>query len=321
MAEWDSQHLSSEQQCGEICVFSPSPLYTVTIEAGPDDQADVHFHAGGQGVWVARMAVCLGSPVTLCAPFGGESGILLRTLIEAEQVSVRPVNSQGWNGGYIHDRRGGERHVIAEVQSPQLTRHEVDNLYNATISAGLSARCVVLTGPAHESVLLADVYRRLAHDLGTNGILVVADLSRSALKALDGGVYILKVSHEELIDAGYCHRNEPTQLRAGLDQLQQTSGARHIVVSRAEAPTLALIDDRLVNVTTPRLEPMDPRGAGDSMTAGLAVGSAAGMALDDTLRLAAAAGALNVTRHGLGSGQRDHIEQLAKRIDVQPAVG
>ena len=67
------------------------------------------------------------------------------------------------------------------------------------ISTGLSARCVVLTGPAHESVLLADVYRRLAHDLGTNGILVVADLSRNALKALDGGVHILKVSHEELL--------------------------------------------------------------------------------------------------------------------------
>jgi 1-phosphofructokinase len=99
MAEWDSQHLSSEQQCGEICVFSPSPLYTVTIEAGPDDRADVHFHAGGQGVLVAWMAACLGWPVTLCAPFGGESGILLRTLIEAGQISVRAVASQGWNGG------------------------------------------------------------------------------------------------------------------------------------------------------------------------------------------------------------------------------
>jgi 1-phosphofructokinase len=108
---------------------------------------------------------------------------------------------------------------------------------------------------------------------------------------------------------------------AGLKQLQQASGARHIVVSRADAPALALIDDRLVKVTTPHLEPMDHRGAGDSMTAGLAVGSAAGMAFDDTLRLAAAAGALNVTRHGLGSGQRDQIEEFAKHIDVQPVAG
>ena len=99
MTEMDSQHLSREQKSGEICVFSPSPLYTVTIEAGPDDQADVHFHAGGQGVWVARMVACLGWPVTLCAPFGGESGIWLRTLIEAEQIGVRAVVSQGWNGG------------------------------------------------------------------------------------------------------------------------------------------------------------------------------------------------------------------------------
>lgn len=207
------------------------------------------------------------------------------------------------------------------MQSPTLSRHEVDDLYDTTLSVGLSARCVVLTGPAHETVLPPDVYRRLAHDLGTNGVLVVADLSRSALKALKGGVHILKVSHEELIDAGYCDRNEPTQLRAGLEQLQQASGARHLVVSRAEAPALALIDGRLVEVTAPHLEPMDPRGAGDSMTAGLAVGSAVGMALDDTLRLAAAAGALNVTRHGLGSGQRDPIEQLATRIEVQPVGG
>jgi 1-phosphofructokinase len=99
MMEMDSQHLSREQKSGEICVFSPSPLYTVTIEAGPDDQADVHFHAGGQGVWVARMVACLGWPVTLCTPFGGESGIWLRTLIEAEQIGVRAVVSQGWNGG------------------------------------------------------------------------------------------------------------------------------------------------------------------------------------------------------------------------------
>lgn len=93
MTESACQPRTHERESGEICIFSPSPLYTVTIEAGPDDRAEVHFHAGGQGVWVARMVACLGSPVTLCAPFGGESGVVLRTLIEAGQITVRPVDS------------------------------------------------------------------------------------------------------------------------------------------------------------------------------------------------------------------------------------
>jgi len=52
------------------------------------------------------------------------------------------------------------------------------------------------------------------------------------------------------------------------------------------------------------------------MTAGLAVALARGLGIDDALRLATAAGALNVTRHGLATGHADAIEQLATRVEV-----
>lgn len=54
------------------------------------------------------------------------------------------------------------------------------------------------------------------------------------------------------------------------------------------------------------------------MTAALAVGAARGLAFTDALRLAAAAGALNVSRHGLGTGRRDAIEDVASRVEVVP---
>jgi len=71
----------------------------------------------------------------------------------------------------------------------------------------------------------------------------------------------------------------------------------------------------------PQLEPVEPRGSGDSLTAGMAAALASGRTLDDALRIGAAAGALNVTRRGLGSGSRQEIERLAEQVTVEPLGG
>lgn len=64
------------------------------------------------------------------------------------------------------------------------------------------------------------------------------------------------------------------------------------------------------------LEVLDGRGGGDSMTAALAVVASCGLAFEDGLRLAAAAAALNVSRHGLGTGRRDSIEDIAGHVAI-----
>jgi 1-phosphofructokinase len=59
------------------------------------------------------------------------------------------------------------------------------------------------------------------------------------------------------------------------------------------------------------------------MTAGLAAGLRRDLPIEDTLRLACAAGAANVTRHGLGSADADLIPGLVARVEVSelsPAI-
>jgi 1-phosphofructokinase len=311
MASQPSPDTGSADQ-PEVCVFTPSPLYTVTIECSAENEPEVHFHAGGQGFWIARMVNRLGAAATLCAPFGGESGTVLRTLVEAEGVELRASETQGWNGGYVHDRRSGKREPVANVRSPRLNRHEIDDLYNMAVAAGLAA------GPVDPAILPADVYRRLPLDLGQNGVAVVADLSGDALRAVEGGVRYLKVSHTELIEAGYCHGESPEELAAGARRLQKGSKAEGLIVSRADKHAMALVDGRFLEIEGPRFEAIEHRGAGDSMTAGLAVGCARKLAPEAIFRLAVAAGALNVTRHGLGSGQGAVIEEMAHRVSVRP---
>ncbi|MEX5636243.1 1-phosphofructokinase family hexose kinase [Parafrankia sp. FMc2] len=295
-------------------VFAPSPLLTVTIEARPDGASDIHLHAGGQGVWIAHLMMVLDVEARLCAPFGGETGEVLLTLLGRSGVAVRPVS-----GGYVHDRRAGQREAVATAPAPPLARHELDGLYNTALIEGLDAGVAVFGGPDGAGVLPVDTYRRLAADLTGAGTRVVADLSGECLTAaLEGGIAVLKVSHDDLVRDGHVDSDDPDELRAVMGKLAR-SGAETVIVSRAEQPALALVGDRAAEIRTPRFTMLDHRGAGDSMTAGVAAALARGADMEQGLRLGAAAGALNTTRHGLATGERDLIERLAARVEICPA--
>jgi 1-phosphofructokinase len=261
----------------------------------------------------------LGVSVTLSAALGGEVGAVLRTLVEAEDLELKLVHREGSSGWYVDDRRAGQqRRRVAEAPGAPLGRHELDELYGMALSAGLGAAVSVLSGPNDPSLVPADVYRRLAADLTTHGGKVVADLSGSYVDAvIEGGVEVLKVSAEELVGDGRVGSDDPASLVAALRDLHKR-GARSVVISRAEQPALALLDGEALLVEAPRLEEADHHGAGDSMTAGIAAVLARGGDLREAVRTGAAAGALNVTRHGLGTGSAEAIAEVAERVTLSP---
>ena len=296
-----------------VMVFAPAPRLTVTIEQ-PSDDPELHVHAGGQGVWQARMLALLGVPATLCACFGGEVGRVLIPLLTEEGVTLRTFEREGSNGWYVHDRRDGDRALVAEAFAEPLNRHEIDELYGLALAEGLSAGVTVLSGTEHPSVLPPDVFRRLAADLRQDGKRVIADLSGDqARAALEGGVTFLKISHEEVIEDGWASGDGESELRTALSKLQD-AGAEAVLISRAERPALALVDGEVVEVEGPKLEVTDPSGAGDSMTAGIAAALARGNDVREAIRVGTAAAAVNVTRHGLGTGEAQAIDELKARV-------
>lgn len=306
-----------------VMVLAPSPLLTVTVEAGSDGD-EIHFHPGGQGVWVAHLAARLGAHVTLCASFGGESGTVIRSLLERWGIDVRAVNASGWNGSYLHDRRSGERRPLAEQGAAGRLRHEVDELYGAALVAGLEADVVVLGGPENMSLARAgapdvvplEIYARLARDLRKNRTRVIADLCGPVLAAaLEGGLDLLKISDEELAISGEVPDTARQSLLDAADRLAGR-GVAAVVVTRSDRPTLALLDGARYEICGPQVDPIDERGAGDSVTAGIAVALARGGSLPDAVRLGTAAATLNVTRRGLASGSRREIERLVRHVEL-----
>ncbi|MGV9764013.1 1-phosphofructokinase family hexose kinase [Micromonospora tulbaghiae] len=305
----------------KVMVFAPAPLLTVTIEQ-QGEATELHLHPGGQGVWQTRMIAALGVPVTMCVGLGGEVGDAVRKLLDDEDVTVRVVRRESGTGWYVHDRRDGERTEIAEHPGAPMVRHDIDELYTVTLTEGLRAPVSVLSGPADPCVVDPDIYRRLAADLSANGGTVVADLSGPYLEAvLDGGVSVLKVSYEELLDDGLAKDDSIEALRDAGRRCQER-GARTVLISRAGKPALALPEDgEPLLVHAPPLELADHRGAGDSMTAGVAAVLARGGDMREALHIGAAAGALNVTRHGLGTGRAEAVRELAGRVRLTSLDG
>jgi 1-phosphofructokinase len=307
-----------DRSMSTVVVFAPSPMLTVTVEQGAGEDAEIHLHAGGQGFWVARMAAALGAQPTICVPLGGETGTVLEPLLANASVEVLSVPVGAPNGCYIHDRRTGSRTEVAATPSAALQRHELDALYGAALTAGLMADVTLLTGPRHEKILPAEIYTRLASDLRGNGRLVLADLSGPALAAaLEGGVDLLKLSSDEAFSEGLARGDSTSAVIDAVRRLHQR-GASDVLISRAAEPAIALVGGRVLEIAGPRFQPLDPSGAGDSMFAALGVGLADGLDREAALRLSVAAGALNVTRHGLGSGQRGDVDRLLDSVVVTP---
>jgi 1-phosphofructokinase len=277
-------------------VLPPAPLLTITVEASPAGD-EIHLHPGGQGVWAARLIASLGVDVVLCATFGGETGQVIEGLLDAWDIDVRAVTTQGWNGAYIHDRRSGSRVAVASTDAGPRSRHDVDELYGMMFTAGLDADVVVLGGPETTrsargeaaAVVPDDIYTRLARDLRRNGTTVVVDLCGDVLDAtLHGGVDVLKVSDEELEVTGAVPDRSTGSLLAAMDGLRGR-GAGAVVVTCAERPILASIGDTTFELRSPSVDPVDERGAGDSVTAAITAALAAGADPLSAVRLGAAA--------------------------------
>lgn len=303
---------------GRVAVFGPHPMLSITIEAltaaGGDD---IHVHAAGQGVWVARMAAELGASPVLCGFIGGETGTVLRPLLEQMDAELRLVETGEGSGAYIHDRRGGEREPVAQSAAMPPSRHEVDELFSTTVAAALDAGVLALCGPYPGEALPLEIYGNLVADVRANGTPVVVDLSPPRLdSALEGEPDLVKINDWEL--AKYVEGpvdGEERMLGAARRLLEKGAGAA--IITRAGEPAVVVRGDDAWELVPPRFERGAREGCGDSMMGALAACMAQGLGWEETLRTAAAAGAANFLRRGLGSGSRSVIEDLARKIELR----
>jgi 1-phosphofructokinase len=300
-----------------VTVFTPHPLLGITIERRGSDQDDVHMHPAGQGVWVARMAAELHSHPIVCGFIGGETGKVLRPLLEELDMELRLVDASPTTGAYVIDRRSGERDILAGAWSDPPSRHEIDDLFSVTVAAALESKVLVVCGPAPPDALPMEIFGNLVADARTGGTKTIVDLSPPRLNsALEGQPDFVKLDDWQLAEFLEGPVDEPERVRAGARRVLD-EGAGCVMVTRGGDPALVMTPEKAWELVPPRFSRGASEGSGDSMVGALAAALARGMEVEEALRWGAAAGAANFLRHGLGTGSRDVISDLLPRVELR----
>ncbi len=304
---------------GRVAVFGPNPMLSITVEAlTAEGGDDIHLHAAGQGVWVARMAAELGAEAALCGFIGGEAGTVLRPLLEQLPIELSLVETAEASGCYLHDRRSGERVPLAQSAAMPASRHEIDDLFSVACAAALDADVLAICGPYPDAALPLEIYGKLVADVGANGTPSLVDLSSPRLdSALEGKPALVKINDWQLASFISGPVDGDTRLRAAAERLLE-AGAGTAIVTRAEEPALVLRGDEAWTLTPPHFERGAREGCGDAMMGALTACMAQGREWEETLRIGAAAGAANFLRNGLGSADRATVEKLARRVELRP---
>ncbi len=310
--------MGPENKSPRIAIFSPDLLLTVTIEVRDEGGDEIHVHAGGQGVWVARAAGELGAYPVLCAMAGGETGGVLEGLLAREPGERRLIPARTPSGCLVFDRRGGSRELVSGMTAQPPSRHELDDLFSLTCAAALEASALVICNPYPPEAWPLEVYANLAADAGENGTPVLVDLSSPRLdRALEGHPFLVKINDWELAEFIYGPVDGPDRLLGAAQELR-ARGAQNVIVTRGDEPALVLHGDEPAWLVPPRFDRGAREGCGDTMMGALAAGLGQGRPWDDAVITAAAAGAVNFLRHGLGTGSREVIEQVAARVELRP---
>ena len=300
-----------------VAVFAPHPLLTVTLEREGADREGVHFDAGGQGVWVARTAGELGAVPALCSFIGGESGELLRGLLDHLPGERRLVPTATASGCYVTDRRSGELQVLSMALSDPPSRHELDDLFARTCSEAIACGWLVVTNPLPADALPLELFRDLVADVGANGCRTLVDLSTPRLDlALEAGPDLVKLNDWELAEIVRAPVSG-SALRPAAEHLRDR-GARSVIVTRGDQPALVLHDEEAWWLQPPRFARGFLEGCGDAMLGGIVAAWSAGASFEQSLLTGSAAGAANFLRHGVGDASREVIEELTQRVTLEP---
>ncbi|MGC1547997.1 MAG: 1-phosphofructokinase family hexose kinase [Rhodanobacter sp.] len=277
---------------------------------------DEQVYPGGKGLHVAQTIAALGERVQLV----GLVDVAHRNLI-GRRMSERGVLFHGVEISEnlrtciaLQDAAGQITEILG--QGPELSNAQRDALLLAFRRSVDESELVILSGslPRH---FPPTTYAELATYVRDAGKRCLVDASGPVMRhALGAEPFLIKPNRDEIAEL----RGKPVDdLDAALEAVceLQAQGIAMPVVTMGALGAIAADASGIWHAELTLEHIRNSVGSGDCLLAGMAVGVARGMSLEETLRLGAACGAANAQGEETGFVERRTVEALLPRVRVQ----
>ena len=276
--------------CDLTTYMAQFPAVNETVMASQSNLA-----LGGKGLNQAIAAARIGNPVTMISCVGNDSfGDLALDYLKDNHIDnqyVRRSNHQKTGTAAIYVSAAAENMIAV---SPGANAELSVAAVNEAKQSIINAHCLI----AQLEVPLAAVRQALeiAKNAGTKTILNPAPANRACLPLLALADIVTPNETETELLTGIYPDDEQTALQAA--HLLRKHGASTVIITLGEKGSFVLEGDRHALIRPPKVDAIDPTGAGDVFNGALTSHLANGHDIFSAVERANIAAAISVTRRG-----------------------
>ena len=271
---------------------------------------------GGKGINVSKVMKKLGYPSIPFVILAGDTGDTIKGMLAEAGIEFRSFDVEGETRTNLKiiDPVSNTRTDINEA-GPEVTGELIDEVLAKLLGLVEAGDIVVLAGSLAYGAP-ADTYRAWTLALKEAGVRVYLDTDGANLiSGLEGEPDFVKIYEAELGKLlGRKLRSDADVAEAARELVAR--GVPQVLVLQGEAGALYACPERAVKCHPIQVPIGSTVGAADAMVAAFAYGEVTGMGLDDTLRLAIAAGAANAMQAGTQAAPRKLIDELVGDVEL-----
>ncbi|GFZ97678.1 1-phosphofructokinase family hexose kinase [Dyella caseinilytica] len=273
-------------------------------------------YPGGKGVHVAQTIAALGERVQLIGLVDAPHRNLICRRMSERGVLFHGVEVAGElrHCMALRDASGKITEILG--QGPQLSQAECDGLLRDFRRSVDESDLVILSGSLPRG-FDATTYAELASYVKSVGLRCLIDASGAAMRhAVEARPFLIKPNRDEISEL---HAKPVCDLDTAVESVRSllAHGVSMPVVTLGALGAMAGDANGIWHAELPLDQVRNTVGSGDCLLAGLAVGVARDMSLEDTLRLGTACGAANAQGEETGFVERRAVEALLPQVRIQ----
>ncbi len=287
--------------------FTPGSLYRV---------GNCLQSAGGKGINVSRVLKTLGARVRVLGFKAGHTGHWLEKSLEdlGAETDLITVEGQSRTNNNIIDKVNGLETEILE-EGPTIDNEAWEVFLRKFRSCLRDTKVLVCSGGL-PSGLGADTYACLIREAGEAGVKTILDSSGEVLKqGVEAGPYLIKPNLKELCTYFNRQLAEDAQIVEACREILK-KGVSIVVISLGERGALLVSEEKVLKAHPVEVKAVNTIGSGDSMVAGISLGLAEELPLEECFRLGCACAASNTEFIKIGVIDEGRVERLKREIAI-----